>query len=176
MAVIAKLIARNIHDFGSGRLVELGCICDNDLMAAYAQSEDDKLFTKYSPWGEMKLHQPNGYSLTEGEAYYVVILRSDEAPENGYMSPMHGGPSVAHPARIVSITDFGDNQAKRVEICDGCRKVSGHGAQNFNWKMSVDNPPAVSQMVPGIDDYWVVFYPAARFDRDKAIHAALGAV
>src|SRR6185369_7548856 len=63
MSVIAKLTVRSIVEFGTGTFVELGCIADNEMMAAYATSNEDKLFSKYSPWGEIKLHQRGGWAV-----------------------------------------------------------------------------------------------------------------
>lgn len=37
--------------------------------------------------------------------------------------------------------------------------------------MSVDNPAATNQLVPGKDDYWVAFYPGG-LGRDGVISAA----
>lgn len=171
MSVIAKLQIRSVNEFGSGRLVELSCVCANDLMTAYAESEEDKLFTKYSPWGEMKLQQPSNFCLGEvGDAFYVMLLRTAEA---GDPQEFRGAYAVGR-ARCVSLTDFGDNQAKRVEICDSYADQRHRGFLGFNWKMSVDNPPATDQFKPGEDDYYIAFYPAKSFSRDEAIQASLG--
>lgn len=171
MSVIAKLSIRDITDFGSGRLVEMGCVCSNDLMSAYAESEEDKLFTKYSPWGEIKLHQPSDWIIGfKSECFYVVITRKDEV-EEGFSFPG----AVAHSGlRIVSISDFGDGQAKRLEMVECGKK--GPAITSFNWKMSVDNPAVFAQLKAGSEDYHVAFYPATKFDRDAAIRAAHGVI
>lgn len=165
MSVIAKVSIRAIHDFGSGRLIELGCVCENDLMAAYAGSEEDRLFTRYSPWGEIKLHQPEGWIMgKQGDAFYVMLMRLEEAGNQEFP-----GTHAFCPARIKSLTDFGDNQAKTVEIIN---EGKSKNISSFNWKMSVDNPGATNQMLPGRGDYVIAFYPAERFNRDSAIGAA----
>ena len=170
MSVIAKMSVRSIDEFGSGRLITLGCVCENDLMAAYAGSEEDKLFTKYSPWGEIKLHQPQNFILSshEGDAFYVILLRSSERVSDSFEGAYAWGT-----AKVVSLTDFVDNQAKRVEISDGHRKdEQAVGIASLNWKMSVDNPPATEQFKPGVDDYYIAFYPCEKYDRNAAIAAA----
>lgn len=172
MSVIAKMIIRSVHEFGSGCLVEMGCICDNDLMTAYAESHEDKLFTKYSPWGEVKLHQPSGFQLgVVGEAFYVMITHEDEADDKSFPGAFACAPMV-----VLSVTDFGDNQAKRLDMADETwRKESPRrGVDSFNWKMSVDNPAVFKQLHAGERDYFVAFYPATSFDRDASIKAAHG--
>lgn len=189
MSVIAKLLVRGVTDYGTGRLVELGCVCENDLMAAYATSEEDKLFTKYSPQGDMKLHQPAGFALgTEPgdmvppEAFYVMALHKDEyehkAPDLGpdrdrYQPDLNfPGASVWACGSCYSLTDFGGT--KRVEFrANGKGTIGSRGVEALNWKMSVDNPAASDQFKPG-EIYWIALYPASKFDRDAAIRAAHG--
>lgn len=171
MSVIAKMHLRNIAQFGNnGRLNELTCTCSNDMMAAYAGSEEDRLFTKYSPWGEMKLNQPKNFAMgAKDDVFYVMLARTEEI--KNFEFP---GAVGACPARIVSLTDFGDNAAKTVEICSGYKVAVEHsrGIESFNWKMSVDNDAATRQFIPGQSDaYWVALYPAAQFDRDATIRA-----
>lgn len=170
MSVIAKMVIRGVHDFGSGKLVELSCICENDLMAAYAESEGDKLFTKYSPWGEIKLHSPEGYLLGDiGEAFCVMILHKDEVGD--FTFP---GSYAFSTLGVASITDYGDGQAKRLDMTHYRWAGGGvtKGITSFNWKMSVDNPSVFNQLKAGCWDYWMAFYPASKFDRNGAIQAA----
>lgn len=172
MSVIAKLVIRGRDHFSVGSLVTLGCLCDNDLMAEYADDHEDKLFTRYSPWGEMKLNLKHGYVLGEdGEAFYVMITSQDESEDTSFPGAVAYGP-----LRVVSVTDFGDNMARRVEMCDdGWEKDTPRKAiEHFNWKMAVDNPPVFNQLKPSSTkgDYWIAFYPASRFDRNGAISAA----
>ena len=172
MSVIAKMRVSNVNDFGSGRLVEMSCICDNDLMTEYAGSEEDKLFTRYSPWGEIKLHQPSGWAMgDQNDLFYVMILSKDEAGEE----PKFPGAYAFCQLRVASITDFGDGQAKRLEMCEGwqAKNCPSKGVANFNWKMAVDNPAVISQLSPGTENYFVAFYPAVH-GRDGVIAKAHG--
>lgn len=95
MSVIAKLSIVKVTRFGTGTHVALNCVCANDLMAAYAESEEDRLFTRYSPWGEMTINQPDGFALgREGDVFYALILRDGEpmkvlGPED-YFGPFPG--------------------------------------------------------------------------------------
>lgn len=175
MSVIAKVTIRAITAFGTGQLVELGCVAENDMMAAYAKSEEDRLFTKYSPWGEIKLCQPSGYGLgyapeefKDGTPFYVMLLAKDEVEDTKFADAY-----AKCPARCVSITDFGDGQAKRLEFRNEGAHDDHRGVDRLNWKMSVDNPAATNQVKAGAS-YWIAFYPAPTFDRDSAIRAAHG--
>lgn len=171
MSVIAKLNVLAVRSFGSGTLVEMGCICANDLMTAYAESEEDKLFTRYSPWGEARFQiGEDPINIVEQDQFYIMVLRADERC-NGFE-----GATYFAPARCLSLADFGDGQAKRVEFCSGHRKEVELSSKvtSFNWKMSVDNPLATDQFLPGKDDYWVALYPVSKFDRDQTIAAAHG--
>lgn len=175
MSVIAKLSIRSITAFGTGQHVKLACVATNDVMAAYAVTEEDKLFTKYSPWGEMKLNQPAGYSLgqagdefKQGDVFYVMALAAKEVDDTTFP-----GSYAVCPAICASLTDFGDGQAKRVEFRNGGSASDHRGVDRLNWKMSVDNPAATGQFKPGTE-YWIALYPAAKFDRDATIRAAHG--
>lgn len=180
MSVIAKLSIRQVKPFGMGQAVELGCVCANDLMAAYATTEEDKLFTKYSPWGEMTINQPGGFGLGKvGEVFYAVVLRGDEA-KRALLGEWSGGNPYPFPGAYVytsahcrSMLDMGDNQAKTVEFVDHL-KDQARGIDRLAWKMSVDNPGATDQFKPGASDYFIALYPEEKFDRDAAIAAAHG--
>lgn len=174
MSVIAKLNIRASVAFGTGNLIELGCVCENDLMTAYATSEEDKLFSQYSPWGEMKLSQPAGFSLGSApdpvggaKAFYVMMLADSEV-EGG---KFHG--AVAFCRARLSLTDFGDGRDKIVEFHNDGDKADNLAVDRLFWKMSVNNPGALNQFKPG-PGYWLAMYPADKFDRDDAIRAAHG--
>lgn len=185
MSVIAKMTIRAVTAFGTGQLVELGCVCDNDLMAAHATSEEDKLFTQYSPWGEMKLCQPAGSALGQpgdefgpGAAFYVMVLSEDEHPakegdEDRFEAVQFPGSYASCPAILDNIVDYGDHQARRLEFRNGGANTDHRGVDRLNWKMSVDNPAVFAQMKPKAR-YWIALYPAPRFSRDTAIAAAHG--
>lgn len=173
MSIIAKMIVHSARDFGSGALVELGCICENDLMAAYATSHEDKLFTKYSPWGEARMHLPQSARMPlEQDAYYLVVLRRDERYE-GHI--MHGSADFIVEARLAGITDRGEGVAKALEFVGYQNKDDtdlGRHPTSFNWRMNVDNPGATDQLIAGKDGYLIGFYPVAKFTYYEAISAA----
>jgi hypothetical protein len=187
MSVIAKLNVRSQTDFGTGRLIELSCVCENDLMAAYATTEEDRLFTKYSPWGEMKLSQPDGWALGNGKTgdefgpppgFYVMALHESEhelvpAPSESYLPDANfPGASAWAFGYCHSILDLGGT--RHVEFRAGnAGTVKGRAVEKLNWKMAVDNPGASNQFKPG-ERYWIVLYAAEKFDRDAAIRAAHG--
>lgn len=189
MSVIAKLMVRGVTDFGTGRLVELGCVCDNDLMAAYATSEEDRLFTKYSPWGEMKLSQPQGWAIGNGKtgdefgpppAFYVMALHEKEheyvepGPRDNSFTPDANFPGASAWAfgTCYSILDLGTT--RQVEFrAGGGGTIKGRAVEKLNWRMSVDNPAASNQFKPG-ERYWFVLYEATAYDRDRAIRTAHG--
>lgn len=190
MSVIAKMLVRGQTNFGVGQLFELGCVCENDLMAAYAGSEEDRLFTKYSPSGEMKVHQPASFCLSSQyepeepdnlsapapKAYYVMALAEaeheyvDDPRCNSWDDKNFPGSAAWCFAQCHSLTQFGGDTA-RVEFRAGNGR--GRGVDALNWKMSVDNPAASNQFKPG-QNYWIALYDASRFDRDAAIRAAHG--
>lgn len=186
MSVIAKLMVRNAVDFGTGSFIELGCLCDNDLMAAYAESEGDRLFTKYSPWGEMRLHQRSGWAVfTKDEqhvadpsikpaAFYVMLLDLDEVADEAQLKKA----STYLKVGCHSKTKYA-GEGSRVELRESFQKEeNAYGrrdlvVQKLSWKMQVDNPPAEERFVPG-REYWLAFYDARVFDRDGTIRSAHG--
>lgn len=185
MSVIAKLVVRKVVNFGTGTFVELGCLCDNDLMAAYATSEEDKLFTRYSPWGEMRLNQRSNWAVftheedqhvappnTGPRSFYVMLLSEEEAYDvtfpkasafikmNCYSKAQFAGDGSRVELREVYGWNETEPRNSRINVIE-----------RMSWKMHVDNPPAEAGFVPG-KDYWVAFYDAAVFDRDQTIAAA----
>ena len=176
MSVIAKMNASAVRDFGSGALIELSCVCANDLMAAYAESHEDKLFTKYSPWGEARLHLRAGVPLPlQGDQFYMMIVGPDEfpggVPEDGKsLRREDNGALYRTKLWIQGVTDRGEGQAKTVEFMGSINDQTGVTA--FNWRMAVDNPGATDQLKAGRSDYVLEVFPIVRFDRDQAIEAA----
>jgi hypothetical protein len=169
-AVISKMRVKTVRDFGkSGTLTTLECVCENDLMAAYAQAEENRCFTKYSPWGEAVLGVcpfSGSIEAMRGKSLYVVVTKRGD----GFISPraqaMCWDPRRTYlDVRCHSILDMGDNQAKTVEVC---QSYTGEKV-GFNMKTAIDNPPAVEFFKPGADDYRVAFYDAEVFDRDSAL-------
>jgi hypothetical protein len=163
MTVIAKLGVQSVRAFGTGRLIELNCVCENDLMAAYATAHEDRLFTKYSPWGEAKIGGEFHFGGKQEHQYYAIIMRSEE-------EPAFKGAELVVASRCVSITDFG-GESRQIEVASRYSQPAkgGRYPQSFNWRMSIDNPPASAQFEPGKDDYWVALYPAATFSMDAAL-------
>lgn len=173
MSVIAKLSIQSVSAFGFGQLVTLNCIASNDMMADYAGSEEDKLFTKASPWGEVKVAQPAGFSLGvaptlgQGATFYAMVLGEDEVDEE---NAFRGAVAVVE-ATCHSRTEFGGDSVQ-VEFFDRYTKTERtKGIERLNWRMSIDNPPASDQIRP-TRNYVVAFYPADLFTRDQAIAAA----
>lgn len=172
-AIISKMKIKTQRDFGSsGTLATLDCVCENDLMAAYARSEEDRCFTKYSPYGEAQVGASllsGACNLMGGEQLYVVVTRREDGYECQGAIKLWKAERHFINARCVCVTDFGDGQAKVVEMAQSYvdEKVG------FNMKTAIDNPPAVEFFVPGKDDYRVAFYDAKAFDRDTALADAL---
>lgn len=167
MSVIAKMNVLSSRAFGEGNLLELQCVCENDMMAAYAGSEEDRLFTKYSPSGDARVTVPpqNRDLMVQDKVFVVAAREAEQASFSGAV--------ILVPARCVSLTDFG-SESRQVEFALGWRKPDWEDrhALAFNWRMMVDNPGASNQFVPGTDDWWIGIYPAGRFNRDEAIAAA----
>lgn len=189
MSVIAKLYVSKHVPFGTGSYVELSCIAENDLMAAYATTNEDKLFSKYSPWGEIRLNQ---------RANWAVFALD----ENHVQPP---GPRQAFYAILIPVKDTADtalDKAAAAVKLDCCAKTkfAGDGSrvelrethtwakdtatpadfkdrrvviEKLSWKMQVDNPPAEAQFVPG-ETYWLLFYSATTFDMAAALALAHG--
>lgn len=179
MSVIAKFATREIAHFGTGQLVSLSCWCENDLMAAYATDEQDKLFTKYSPWGEMRINTFENHPLfkahsdyNQASAFYVVLLSEAEAGEiDANETQAFPGAEFFCRVRCYSVLDLGAD-SKNVEF-KITEKQPHRGVDGFNWKMAVDNPGASDQFHPRAD-YFAAFYDATKFTSREAIRAAHG--
>lgn len=174
MSVIAKLSIRAISAFGHGTLTEFGCVCANDLMAMYAGSEEDKLFTTASPWGEAKLSGQGALGSAadgfgDGATFYFMVLWPDEAPAEPEKFNAFNGATLAFKGRCNSLLDLG--YSKTVEFT--AERQADRGIDRFAWKMMVDNPGAYNQFKPGTE-CWIALYPVSSFDRDGAIRAAHG--
>jgi hypothetical protein len=196
MSVIAKLSVQNRIDFSTGSLVELSCVASNEVMAAYAGSEEDRLFSRYSPSGSIRLHQAAGWAMfPEPQAayverdptkpwsppmFYVMLIGLDESGAQ----PSFGDQIAYTQVECHSVSKYAYDGV-RVELRDvrGWRdpekldkahwRDRGGVIEKLSWTMHVDNPPAEGQFVAG-RKYWVAFYPVGEFDRDQAIAAAHG--
>lgn len=193
MTVIAKLTVRNVVEFGTGTFVELGCIAENDLMAAYATKDEDKLFSRYSPWGEVRLHQRNGWAVftqrdapLSGEhvdipgkfkAFYAILVAETDVDCDRFK-----GASAYVKMVCYSKAKFAQD-GSRVELREAYGWSKGNDETDYrsrrgvidklSWKMQVDNPPAEAQFVPGAT-YWLAFYDCEQFDMSAALAAAHG--
>lgn len=195
MSVIAKFMLRDVTDYGMGRLSRLSVICENDLMAAYAKDHNDKLFTRYSPAGEIAINHRDGWTLGQVEelgniagnppapAYYVMLLGDDEAPDPGteeakarHAGAFPGAFAVCQ-VQCFSRTSFaGDTvrvEFRELQARDEHKAMFWRSVDRLNWKMSVDNPAASDQFKPG-QSYWCAFYPAGPggFTYRQAIESA----
>ena len=193
MSIIAKMSVGARADFSTGSMVELSCVASNEVMAAYAGSEEDRLFSRYSPSGQIRLHQAAGWSVFPDPEvayverdpaqpwvppmFYVMLIGLDEKPEPGF------GENVTYTqVECYSVSKYAYDGV-RVELRDvrGWRdpekldkaywRDRGGVIEKLSWTMHVDNPPAEAQFVAG-RKYWVAFYPTDEFGRDQAIAAA----
>lgn len=178
MSIIAKLSLNTVTDYGTGKHSALGCIAANETMGMYAGAEEDRCFSKATPWGEMNIVHPHGAQLAgqpchvgNSPQFYVMLVAEDES-----FDPYFPGAVAKVPVVCRSVTRFAYDGV-RVEITEEIpygKKPYDVGARNIerlNWRMQVDNPPAERQFVPG-RKYWVAIYPTDHFDRDAAISAA----
>lgn len=182
MSVIAKMQLEGTLRFNNGSLSKLSCVCENDLMAAYAKADEDKLFTKYSPWGEMRVgtgfYDRNGNTQFQpGKKFYVIVLRNERDGNHLRITkPLCPGAAHVHPANVRAVHDFGNS--KQVALAYD----KGHGdsrmigdpepAGELHWRMTIDNPPAVEFFEPGRFGYWIAFYDADKFTMREALDAA----
>lgn len=174
MSVIAKLNLNAVRAFGAGALLELGCVCQNDLMAMYADSDEDKLFTTASPWGEARLNVALpvgavGANPSPGSQFYAMLVHKDEP---GFTTEPKGAYLVC-PARIASVEDFGGN-SKKVHISSSFTVPDGLTLRSLSWSMTVDNPGASDQLKAGSDGWLFSLFPAGDFDKASTIAAAHG--
>jgi hypothetical protein len=161
MSVIAKMEIEDCKSFGrTGWLTRLKCVCENDVMAEYATAHEDRLFTRYSPWGDCQLGLclVSGVDVAslKGRKFYMITTRGNLRP------PFRGAAAVLK-ARCVEVARTGKDQ-NRVEVAAAYCEDRG-----LNWRMSIDNPPAVAFFEPGESDYFVAFYDCERFTMDEAL-------
>lgn len=172
MSVIAKMKLDGTLDFSGSPLSKLSCVCENDLMAAYAKADEDKVFTKYSPWGEMKIasgfrDKKGNTQFWPGQKFYVVALKSATRP-------ICAKAAHVHPCGTRVVHDFGSS--KQVELAHDARTAGSAPSDSmaehpgeFHWRMTIDNPPAVEFFEPGKGGYWVAFYDDTKFTMQEAL-------
>lgn len=172
MSVIAKLNLLAVRAFGGGSLYELSCVCQNDLMAMYADSDEDKLFTTASPWGEARMNvslpAEAAHPAVQSQFYAMLVHKG----EPGFTTEPKGAFLVC-PARILHVGDFGGT-TKRVHISSAYNVPEGLALRTFSWSMSIDNPGASDQLKPGTGGWLFSLYLAGPFDKRTAIDAAHG--
>jgi hypothetical protein len=169
MSVIAKMNILACRAFGTGQLVELGCVCENDLMAMHTPSNEDVTFSKASPSGDARLHVASDVVFRSHEQLYLIFARAEAAPA-------FDDAIIVVPARCVSITDYGGT-SKRVEIASRYRyhkdpKAHPLEPDAFNMVIQIDNPAASLQFEPGEHDYWVGIYRCIDHSMSDAIRLA----
>lgn len=195
MSVIAKMSVQRRADFSTGSFIELACVASNEVMAAYAGSEEDKLFSRYSPSGSIRLHQAEGWAVfPDPQAtyverdpaaphvppmFYVMMVSLDETPEPRFGEGItytqvecHSVAKYAYDGVRVDLRDV-RNWRDPEKLDKAYWRDRGGIIQKLSWTMHVDNPPAESQFVAG-RKYWVIFFPIETFSRDRAIARALG--
>lgn len=175
MSVIAKLYVQENRNYGAGSLTQMNCVCENDMMAAYAGSEEDKLFTQYSPQGDVKIHHDAGWVPIgeQGDKFYFMILSDDEVEDATFPSAIAYRKLMVH-----SVTDFGFD-SRRLDMREAGNPEGdwpGKRISRFSWTMTVDNPALMNGgfFKAGSAKYWLAIYPASDFTRDTAIAAAHG--
>lgn len=188
MSVIAKLYVSKHVPFGTGSYVELSCIAENDLMAAYATTNEDKLFSKYSPYGEIRLNQRAQWAVfTKDEAhvqppgpplaFYAIMVPAKDTADGAFNKA-----SAAIKIECVAKTKrAGDGSFVELrEVYSWAKDTADAGYQDrrgviekLSWRMQVDNPPAEAGFVPG-EAYWLLFYSASTFDMAAALALAHG--
>jgi hypothetical protein len=169
MSVIAKMSVLASRAFGNDQLIELGCVCENDLMAMHTPSNEDITFANASPSGDAKLNCSTGLSFRRQEHLYLIFSKQEAAPD-------FEGAIVVVPARCVAITDYGGT-SKRVEVANRYRhhnveKLHELEPSAFNMYIQIDNPAASVQFEAGEADYWVGIYRCLDYSMSDALSLA----
>lgn len=180
MSFIAKFSVRSVADFGTGKAVELGAFCENDLMLAYAPDHHDKLFTQYSPWGDMRVNASEhceafgkaGDEFGPASVFYIIAFSAEEVGEiDDIDTRAFPGASTFLKIRCKDVLhQAGNDRVVQFAIAE---KQPHRGADGFAWKMACNNPLVNAQLVPGAI-YWAAFYPADKFTVSTALAAAHG--
>lgn len=166
MTVIAKMnVAVEPRAYGQSQLVELQCVCDNDLMVIHSPQNENQTFNQASPQGDARLNLDPEITFRQQEELYLIFQRGPEMPK------FENALAVVD-ARCVSVTDFGGT-SKRVEVasCYHHRKpkTQKNLADSFNLRMSIDNPAASVEFQGGKEDYWIGIYRASEMTMQEAL-------
>ena len=170
MSVIAKLYVQGTTPMGSNTLLALSCVCENELMAGHTPSNEDILFSKYSPSGEARLILAGAgagdYGVLQGDQFYFIFQKSAEQPNLD-------GAFGASRMNVQSITDFGGT-SKQVQLVSENRTAPDPSwtIQNVNFKIMIDNPRASDQFKAGESGWWLTVYKATSVTMHEAIAMA----
>ena len=168
MSVIAKLYAQGTTPMGSNMLLALTCVCENELMAGKTPSNEDILFSQYSPSGEARLILAGGgeHGVLAGDQFYFIFQKSAEQPNLD-------GAFGASRMNVQSITDFGGT-SKQVQLVSENRTAPDPSwtIQNVNFKIMIDNPRASDQFKAGESGWWLTVYKATSVTMHEVIAMA----
>ncbi|ESQ85427.1 hypothetical protein AEAC466_04490 [Asticcacaulis sp. AC466] len=165
MSVIAKVAVRGVEKQYNLYRVEAYCQAENQLMAQYADpTDEDLLFSRASPSGEMRAKFPEDPHMVEGDQLYVIFTRAPQ-PRAWHWSK----------ARVQSVTDYG-GVTKEVRICSphsyGRPDLAANELPDFTFKISIDNAGASEQFQPNDADWVVGLYRSSQVTMDQALQLA----
>jgi hypothetical protein len=176
MSVIAKMSAAAVRAFGPTKLVELHCVCADELMPSCgdgsAKANENHTFQQASPNGDAKLTLCTDVPVKEGEEFYLIFHHQPEPPA-------FDGALAVVDARCNSVTLYG-GISSQVDVSSANRYHKDplrHEKQvaQFSLKMSIDNPAASIQFKPGEGGYWIGIYRASEMTMSQALVLARGA-
>ena len=174
MSVIAKMSAGTIRAFGSTKLIELHCVCAAELMpgcTAVGKENENLTFQKASPSGDAKFSVDATVPVKDGEEFYLIFHNQAEPPAfDGALAVVDG--------RCNWVTLFGGTSTQ-VDVSSVYRYEKNpprHAKQvdQFNMRMSIDNPHASVQFEPGVGGYWIGIYRASEVTMAEALAMARG--
>lgn len=178
MSVIAKMkVFAAPRAFGDKQLVELSCVCADELMPACNDGRhkvhENKTFQQASPSGDAKINLPRDVAFRTDEELYLIFHRCTEPPT-------FDGALAVVDATCRSVTDYGGT-SKLVEVSNVGRynydtrsydKAHPLAVDQFNMRMTIDNPAASIQFAPGKSDYWIGIYRCSDFTMSQALDMA----
>ena len=170
MTVIAKMnVASEPRDYGQNQLVELSCVCDNELMVIHTPENENHTFCQASPSGDARITLSKNVELRSSEELYLIFEKSTD-------TPIFEDAIAVVDARCASITDYG-GVSRRVEIAATYRyhkdaKKHPRQVEQFNLRMMIDNPLASIQFEAGQEGYWIGIYRASEMTMREALTKA----
>jgi hypothetical protein len=163
MSVIAKMTVNSVREFGSARLIKLGCIYEYDGLNG--EGYEDRRFTKATPWGEGDLTTPHdGFREPEriGEGYgatqnlYLLFVAKPSDP-NFDAEPMGGASALIMPVIVRRFIEWGSS--RQIEIVLD-RDAAHEPNSALNLRLAIDNPGAHEQFEEG-KRFQMLIYDAA---------------